>query len=194
MKESKDNTNRWRNIPCSWIRRITIVKMSILPKGMTLLEEQRSLALFGSADATKLRQLCLTLCDPIDGSPTGSSVSGILQARILEWVAVSFSNAWKWKVKVKSLSHIWLLAASWTVAYQAPLCRGFSRQEYWNGLPLPSPCLALFQCISDETDFPFSVSYAGFYFIWLSHVRILTSVIEPSLYTLSRWLYCVSRV
>ena len=93
MKEIKKDTNRWRNIPCSWIRRITIVKMSILPKGMTLLEEQRSLALFGSADATKLRQLCLTLCDPIDGSPTGSSVSGILQARILEWVAVSFSNA-----------------------------------------------------------------------------------------------------
>ena len=93
MKESKDNTNRWRNIPCSWIGRITTVKISILPKGMTLLEEQRSLALFGSADATKSCQLCLTLCDLIDGSPTGSSVPGILQARILEWVVVSFSNA-----------------------------------------------------------------------------------------------------
>ena len=90
MKEIKDDTNRWRNIPCSWIRR-NIGKISILPKGMTLLEEQRSLALFGSADATKSRQLCLTLCDPIDSSPPGSAVPGILQARTLEWVAISFS-------------------------------------------------------------------------------------------------------
>ena len=79
------------------------------------------------------------LCDPIDGSPPGSTVSGILQARTLEWVAISFSNAWKWKVKVKSLSRVRLLATPWTVAYQAPLPMGFSRQEYWSGLPLPSP-------------------------------------------------------
>ena len=57
----------------------------------------------------------------------------------LEWVAISFSNAWKWKVKVKSLSHVWLLATPWTAAYQAPVSMGFSRQEYWSGLPLPSP-------------------------------------------------------
>ena len=80
----------------------------------------------------------ISLCDPIDGSPPGSSVPGILQARILEWVAISFSNAWKWKVKVKSLSHIRLLVTPWTVAYQAPPSMGFSRQEYWSGLPLPS--------------------------------------------------------
>ena len=92
-----------------------------------------------AAAAAKLHQLCPTLCDPIDGSPTGSSVPGILQARILEWVAISSSNAWKWKVKVKSLSHVRLLATPWTVAYQAPLPMGFSRQEYWSGLPLPSP-------------------------------------------------------
>jgi len=83
-------------------------------------------------------QLCPTLCDPIDGSPPGSPVPGILQARTLGWVAISFSNAWKWKVKVKSLSHIRLLATPWTAAYQAPLSMGFSRQEYWSGLPLPS--------------------------------------------------------
>ena len=76
------------------------------------------------------------LCDPIDGSPPGSSVPGILQARTLEWGAISFSNAWKWKVKVKSLSRAQLLATQWTVAHQAPPSMGFSRQEYWSGLPL----------------------------------------------------------
>ena len=78
------------------------------------------------AAAAKLLQLCLTLCDPIDGSPLGSSVPGILQERILEWVAISFSNAWKWKVKVKSLSRVWLFATPWTVVYQAPPSMGFS--------------------------------------------------------------------
>ena len=91
------------------------------------------------AAAAKLLQACPTLCDPIDGSPPGSPVPGILQARTLEWVAISFSNAWKWKVKVKSLSRVWLLATPWTVAYQAPPSMGFSRQEYWRGVPLPSP-------------------------------------------------------
>ena len=67
-----------------------------------------------AAAAANLGQLCPTLCDPIEGSPTGSSVPGILQARILEWVAISVSNAWKWKVKVKSLSRVWLLATPWT--------------------------------------------------------------------------------
>ena len=89
--------------------------------------------------AAKSLQLCPTLCDPIDGSPTGSPVPGILQARILEWVAISFSNAWKWKVKAKSLSHVRLLAIPWTAAYQAPPSMGFSRQEYRSGVPLPSP-------------------------------------------------------
>ena len=93
-----------------------------------------------SATATaKSLQLCPTLCDPIDSSPPGSPVPGILQARTLEWVAISFSNAWKWKVKVKSLSHVWPSATPWTAAYQAPPSMGFSRQEYWSGVPLPSP-------------------------------------------------------
>ena len=89
--------------------------------------------------AAKSLQSCLTLCDPIDGSPPGSPIPGILQARTLEWVAIAFSNAWKWKVKVKSLSRVRLLATPWTAAYQAPLPMGFSRQEYWSGVPLPSP-------------------------------------------------------
>ena len=94
-----------------------------------------------AAAAAMLLQLCPTLCDPIDGSPPGSPIPGILQARTLEWVAISFSNAWKWKVKVKSLSCVQLLATSWTAAHQAPLSMGFSRQEYWSGVPLPSPNL-----------------------------------------------------
>ena len=102
-------------------------------------------------DTAKSLQSCPTLCDPIDGSPPGSPVPGILQARTLEWVAVSFSNAWKWKVKVKSLSRVRLLATPWTAAHQAPLSMGFSRQEYWSGLPLPPPNLLL-----ELSFFPFS--------------------------------------
>ena len=92
-----------------------------------------------AAAAAKSLQSCPTLCDPIDGSPPGSPVHGILQARTLEWVAISFSNAWKWKVKVKSLSHVRPSAIPWTAAFQAPPSMGFSRQEYWSGVPLPSP-------------------------------------------------------
>ena len=90
------------------------------------------------AAAAKSFQSRPTLCDPIDSSPSGATIPGILQARTLEWVAVSFSNAWKWKVKMKSLSRVRLLATSWTAAYQAPPSMGFSRQEYWSGVPLPS--------------------------------------------------------
>ena len=90
-----------------------------------------------AAAAAKSLQSCPILCDPIDGSPPGSLIPGILQARILEWVAISFSNALKWKVKVKRLSPVRLLVTSWTVAYQASPSMGFSRQEYWSGLPLP---------------------------------------------------------
>ena len=87
----------------------------------------------------KSLQSCLTLCDPRDGSPAGSPVPGILQARTVEWVAISFSNAWKWKLKVKLPSCVRLFTTPWTAAYQAPPPVGFSRQEYWSGLPLPSP-------------------------------------------------------
>ena len=112
---------------CSWI----LYQLS--HKGSPLLSS--------AAAAAKSLQSCLTLWDPIDGSPSGSPISGILQARTLEWVAISFSSAWKWKVKVKSLSRFWLLATPWTAAYQAPLSVGFFRQEYWSGVPSPSPLL-----------------------------------------------------
>ena len=92
-----------------------------------------------AASAAKSLQSCPTLCDPIDGSPPDSTVPGIPQARTLEWLAISFSNARKWKMKVKSLSRARLLATPWTAAHQAPPSMGFSRQEYWSGMPLPSP-------------------------------------------------------
>ena len=88
---------------------------------------------------TKSLQSCPTPCDPRDSSPPGFPVPGTLQARTLEWVASSFSNAWKWKVKVKSLSRVQLPVTPWTAAYQAPPSMGFSGQQYWSGVPLPSP-------------------------------------------------------
>ena len=97
--------------------------------------------------AAKSLQSCPTLCDPIDGSPPGSPVPGILQARTLEWVAISFSNAWKWKVKVKSLSRVWLFETPRIAAHQAPPPMGFSRQEYWSGVPLPSPFSLFRTCL-----------------------------------------------
>ena len=97
-----------------------------------------------AAAAAKSHQSCPTLCDAIDGSPPGSPIRGILQARTLEWVAISFSNAWKWKVKVKLLSHVRLLASPWTAAYQAPPSMGFSRQESWSGKRQVDKCIFKF--------------------------------------------------
>ena len=114
---------------------------SLLDRMILELEElwvdTKSLGLMTAAAAAKSLQSCSTLCNPTDGSLPGSPVPGILQARTLEWVAISFSNAWKWKVKMKSLSRDWLLMTPWTVAYQAPPSMGFSRQEYWSWLPFP---------------------------------------------------------
>ena len=103
-----------------------------------IIPEMRIVMSAYAAAAAKSLQSCPTLCDPIDGSPSGSTVPGILQARTLEWIAISFSNAWKWKVKGKSLSRVWLFVTPRTAAHQAPLSKGFSRQEYWSGVPLPS--------------------------------------------------------
>ena len=104
------------------------------------------------AAAAKSLQSCPTLCDPMDSSPPVSPVPGILQARTLEWVAISFSNAWKWKLKVKSLSCVRLFTTPWTAAHQAPPSMGFSRQEYWSGLPL---------CLWSPNSMPGSVLCAG---------------------------------
>ena len=132
----------WIPLPLSCIicRSAILVRLQVLPgqtPSLTLL-----ICPITAAAAAKSLQSCPTLCNPIDRSPPGSPIPGILQARMLEWVAISFSNAWKWKVKVKSLSRVWLLATPWTAAYQAPPSMGFSRQEYWNGVPLPSPSIS----------------------------------------------------
>ena len=124
-------------IDLAFIRIITIYFLIMLLLGW--INKVNQVKLIAAAAAAKSLQSCPTLCDPIDGSPPGSAVPGILQARTLEWVAISFSNAWKRKAKGKSLSRVQLLATPWTAAYQAPPSMGFSRQEYWSGVPLPSP-------------------------------------------------------
>ena len=123
--------------PCPWLFLIGLYKSSILRSRRD--KSPPFSAISGSAAAAaKSLQSCPTLCDPINGRPPGCPVPGILQARTLEWVAISFSNAWKWKVKVKSLSRVRLFATPWTAAYQTPQSMGFSRQEYWSGVILPS--------------------------------------------------------
>ena len=108
----------------------------VLTIELPIILENKAKYIYTAAAAAKSLQSCPTLCDPRDGSPPGSAVPGILQARTLEWVAISFSNAWKWKVKVKLLSRVRLFATPWTAAHQAPLSMGFSRQEYWSGVCL----------------------------------------------------------
>ena len=126
--------------------------------------------------AAKSPQSCRTLCDPRDDSPPGSPVPGILQARTLEWVAISFSKAWKWKVKVKSLSRVRLLATPWTAAHQAPPSMGFSRQEYWSGVPLPSPPHTI----------PFSKSYLFHSFQTDKGCPLLPPPLQPPLHVGSK--------
>ena len=129
-----------------------------------------------AAIAAKSLQLCPTLCNLIDSSPLGSSVPGILQARTLEWVAISFSNAWKWKVKVKSLSQVQLIATPWTAAYQAPPSMGVSRQEYWSGMPLSSPKL--------KTIWPDKTNYKTHQTLWTA----TKTVVKGNLLV---WLKCL---
>ena len=138
-----------------------------------------------------LLQSCPTLCDPIDGSPPGSPIPGILQAITLEWVAISFSNAWKWKVKAKSLSCVWPSATPWTAVFQAPLSMGFSRQEYWSGVPLPSPKIhAQFSSVVSQSCptlcNPMNLSTPGLPVhhqlpeLTQTHVHWVSDVIQPS--------------
>ena len=116
---------KWTEIILSFLR----LHASIEFQTLSLTTVATPFLLRDSCPFAKLLQSCPTLCNPIDGSPPGSTIPGILQARTLEWVAISFSNAWKWKVKVKLLSRVWLLASPWTAAHQAPPSMGFSRQE-----------------------------------------------------------------
>ena len=133
--------NCWKNhykcTECSKNTQLWATHVSTGTVPMSLLLPQ-CLVIYTAAAAKSL-QSCLTLCDPRDSSPPGSPVPGILQARTLEWVAISFSYAWKWKNKVKSLSRVRLPVTPWTAAHQASPSMGFARQEYWSGLPLPSP-------------------------------------------------------
>ena len=114
--------------------------------------------------AAKLFQSCPTLCDPIDCSPPGSPVPGILQARTLEWVATSFSNAWKWKAKVTSFSRVRLFVTPWTAAYQAPPSMGFSRQGHWSEVPLPFLYATTLACKSGKKD---QLSWDTGWWIWV---------------------------
>ena len=127
------STYKWYHtvLCCIFFFHFWLISLSIIPS--------RFIHVITATATAKSLQSCPTLWDPIDGSPPGSPVPGILQARTVEWVAISFSNAWKWKVKVKSLSRVWPSATPWTVAFQAPPSMGFSIQEYWSGVPLPSP-------------------------------------------------------
>ena len=133
------------NFPCN---RSNFVGLSFLPlrrkiqdflNGLLRNSPAATVLVAAAAAAAKSLQSWLTLCDTRDGSPPGSPIPGILQARTLEWVVISFSSAWKWKVKVKSLSYVRLFATPWTAAHQASPSLGFSRQEHWSGLPFPSP-------------------------------------------------------
>ena len=123
------NKLRWNSPDIKW----TILKWTIQ---CYLVHRHYCITIISAA---KSLQSSRALCSPIDSSPPGSAIPGILQARTLEWVAISFASAWKWKVKVKSLSRVWLLVTPWTAAYQTSPSMGFSRQEYWSGVPLPSP-------------------------------------------------------
>ena len=130
-----------------WFSLIQVVTWGRIASLMyILIYKSENASVASAAAAAKSLQSCPTLCDPTDGSPPGSPVPGILQARTLECVAFSFSNAWKWKVKVKSLSRVWLLATPWTAAHLAPPSMGFSRQECWSWVPLPSPVASARKC------------------------------------------------
>ena len=147
-----------------------------------------------SAATAKLLQSCLTLCDPIDGSLSGSPVPGILQARTLEWVAISFSSAGKWKVKVKLLSRVRLSATPWTAAYQAPPSMGFSRQEYWSGVPLPSPPPSCFPPNPRQLLICFLPQWTGLF--WIFHLKRIMTIygLQWLASVLSRFIHIEARV
>ena len=127
----------WSLVPLPFLNPSWRYRISLFTYWWSLAWRILSINLLACAAAAKS---CPTQCNPRAGSPPGYPVPGILQARTLEWVSISFSNAWEWKVKVKSVSCVWLFVTPWTAVYQVLPSMGFSRQEYWSGLPLPSPC------------------------------------------------------
>ena len=167
---------------------------------MSLLRPHAASAAAAAAAAAKSLQSCLTLCDPIGGSPPGSAIPGILQARTLEWVAISFSNAWKWKVKRNSLSRLRLFATQWTAAHQAPPSMGFSREEYWSGVSLPSPwdliqVLKKIQVLKIFYSSPiFLYLYKTIIWFWKTCQLVFTLVLNPEEKVQSllepRWTSC----
>ena len=149
-----------------------------------------------SAAAAKSLQSCLTLGNPIDSSPPGSPVPGILQARTLEWVAISFSNAWKWRVKVKSLSRVRPSATPWTAAFQAPQSMGFSRQEYWSGVPLPSPKYMVMAVLNKTL---FTKTECGLVWPQFTHcwsrvldIKLFNFYVHSKLYAISILALCIN--
>ena len=137
-----------------------------------------------AAATAKSLQSCPTLCDPIDGRLPGSPVPGILQARTLEWVAISFSNAWKWKVKL--LSHVWLFSTPWPAAHQAPPSMGFTKQEYWSRVPLPSPHDTLRLCKYLYIDFHVFI-YVNLCTQWFSSTPIFMTCLITENLEISIW-------
>ena len=142
-----------------------------------------------AAAAAKSLLLCPTLCDPIDGSPPGSPVPGILQARTLEWVAISCSSAWQWEVKVKSLSRVWLLAIPWTAAYQAPPSMEVSRQEYWSGSPVPFP--GYYQIATQMAIPTYILPIVQRYLFFLTSLPMLDVINSLYLYHEREYIICI---
>ena len=149
---------------CVWVCVLSTSLLSVT-SGWSRFILYSSYPSLAAAAAAKSLQSCLTLCDPRDSRPPGSPIPGILQARTLEWVAISFSSAWKWEVKVKPLSRVQLLVTPWTAAYQAPPSMGFSRQEHWSGVPLPSLHPNLTICL-------FSKEHQFFYWRRILEIKI----------------------
>ena len=142
--KSKGEKERYNHLNAEFQRIARRDKKAFLSDQCKEIEENNRMG--KAAAAAKSLQSCPTLCNPRDSSLPVSPILEILQARTLEWVAISFSSEWKWKVKVKLLSCVRLFATPWTAAYQAPPSMGFSRQEYWSGLLLPSPWERLENC------------------------------------------------
>ena len=146
-----------------------------------------------AAAAAKSLQSCPTLCNPMDCSPPGSWIHGVFQARVLEWGAISFSNAWKWKVKVKSLSRVRLLATPWTIVHQASESMGFSRQEYWIGVPLASPIWIISSVQFSSVQFSHSVMSNSLRPHESQHARPLCPSPTPGVHSdsrpLSQWCH-----